>query len=115
MYLLADSRERVSGVHKDPAQPRAPLHGRDRTLTLIQHRSPLQHSPAAEHRAARPVRAITIDATGLPKKGRHSVSVAHQYCGQLGKQDNWKVAVSLSVAGEHTNLPIAFPLYLRRA
>jgi hypothetical protein len=42
----------------------------------------------------------------------HSVGVARQYCGQLGKQDNCQIAVSLSVANEHASLPIAFRLYL---
>jgi SRSO17 transposase len=39
----------------------------------------------------------TIDDTGIPKKGRHSVGVARQYCGVLGKQENSQVAVSLSI------------------
>jgi SRSO17 transposase len=56
--------------------------------------------------------AWVVDDTGFPKKGRHSVGVARQYCGQLGKQDNSQVAVSLSVAGEAASLPIAYRLYL---
>jgi SRSO17 transposase len=50
----------------------------------------------------------------MPKKGRHSVGVARQYCGQLGKQDDCKVAVSLSAANDHASLPIAYLLYLPR-
>ena len=53
-----------------------------------------------------------IDDTGFPKKGRHSVGVARQYCGQLGKQDNCQVAVSLSFATELGSVPIAYRLYL---
>src|SRR5437868_2668181 len=59
-----------------------------------------------------PVRAWLVDATGLPKKGRLSVGVARQYCGELGKRDNCQVAVTLSVATEHASLPIAYRLYL---
>ncbi len=59
-----------------------------------------------------PMRALIIDDTGFPKKGRHSVGVARQYCGQLGKQDNCQVAVSLSLAGDHASLPIGYRLYL---
>ena len=61
-----------------------------------------------------PIRALIIDDTGIPKKGRHSVGVARQYCGQLGKQDNCQVAVSLSAANDHASLPIAYRLYLPR-
>src|SRR5882762_3359070 len=53
-----------------------------------------------------------VDDTGFPKKGVHSVGVARQYCGQLGKQDNCQVAVSLSLATQRGSLPIAYQLYL---
>src|SRR3954467_1120823 len=59
-----------------------------------------------------PVRYWIVDDTGFPKQGTHSVGVARQYCGQLGKQDNCQVAVSLSVANDHASLPIAYRLFL---
>ena len=59
-----------------------------------------------------PVAAWIVDDTGFLKKGTHSVGVARQYCGQIGKQDNCRVAVSLSVATHHASLPIAWRLYL---
>ena len=59
-----------------------------------------------------PIEAWMVDDTGMPKKGQHSVGVAHQYCGQLGKQANCQVAVSLSVANGQASLPIAYRLYL---
>jgi SRSO17 transposase len=59
-----------------------------------------------------PIEAWIIDDTGLPKKGQHSVGVARQYCGQLGKEDNCQVAVSLSIANEQASLPVAYRLYL---
>jgi len=58
------------------------------------------------------VEAWIIDDTGFPKKGTHSVGVTRQYCGQLGKQDNCRIAVSLSVATATASLPIAWRLYL---
>src|SRR5258706_604323 len=59
-----------------------------------------------------PIEAWIIDDTGFPKKGRHSVGVARQYCGRLGKEDNCQVAVSLSLANDHASLPVAYRLYL---
>jgi SRSO17 transposase len=66
--------------------------------------------PAMERHG--PIEAWIIDDTGYPKKGRHSVGVARQYCGQLGKQDNCQAAVSLSIANRHASLPVRYRLYL---
>jgi SRSO17 transposase len=59
-----------------------------------------------------PIEAWIIDDTSFPKQGRHSVGAAHQYCGQLGKQANCQVAVSLSLANHDGSLPVAYRLYL---
>src|SRR5260221_3441226 len=56
--------------------------------------------------------AWIVDDTGFPKKGTHSVGVTREYCGQVGKQENCRVAVSLSVATWSSSLPIAYRLYL---
>jgi SRSO17 transposase len=58
------------------------------------------------------IAAWIIDDTSFPKQGRHSVGVHHQYCGQLGKQANCQVTVSLSVANHFASLPVAYRLYL---
>lgn len=55
-----------------------------------------------------------IDDTGFPKRGKHSVGVARQYCGQTGKRDNCQVAVSLSIANAGGSLPVGYQLYLPR-
>jgi len=59
-----------------------------------------------------PIEAWIIDDTSFPKQGKHSVGAHHQYCGQLGKQANCQVAVSLSIANHAASLPVAYRLYL---
>ena len=66
--------------------------------------------PSIERRG--PIEAWIIDDTSFPKKGRHSVGVRRQYCGQLGKRDNCQVAVTLSIANHDASLPVAYRLYL---
>jgi SRSO17 transposase len=69
--------------------------------------------PVLAHRGG--LAAWLVDDSGLPKKGKHSVGVGHQYCGQSGKQESCQVAVSLSVANASASVPIAFRLYLPEA
>jgi SRSO17 transposase len=59
-----------------------------------------------------PVSTWVVDDTGMPKKGSHSVGVARQYCGRLGKQDNCQVVVTLSMANTIMSVPCAYRLYL---
>jgi SRSO17 transposase len=62
-----------------------------------------------------PIAAWIVDDTGFVKKGSYSVGVARQYCGQVGKQENCRVAVSLSISTMKASLPIAWRLYLPEA
>lgn len=55
---------------------------------------------------------LIVDDTSLPKKGTHSVGVAHQYCGALGKQANCQCLVSLTLANDDVPAPIALRLFL---
>ena len=71
---------------------------RDYCLPLLTSRNPLE--------------AWIVDDTSFPKKGDHSVGVAPQYCGNLGKQANCQDAVSISLANHHAGLPVAYRLYL---
>ena len=59
--------------------------------------------------------AFVVDDTGFPKKGTHSVGVARQYSGTLGRTDNCQVATSLHLAGERGSGCIGMRLYLPEA
>src|ERR1700692_3980375 len=61
------------------------------------------------------IEAWIIDDTSFPKQGRHSVGVARQYCGQLGKQAHCQTAVSLPLTNHDASLPVAYRLYLPKA
>ena len=56
-----------------------------------------------------------VDDTGIPKKGKHSVGVARQYSGKLGKTDNCQIVVSISIANKNVSVPAAYQLYLPKS
>lgn len=58
---------------------------------------------------------LVLDHTGMPKKGKHSVGVARQCCGTLGRVDNGQVVTSLPLAGERGSACIGMRLFLPEA
>jgi len=62
-----------------------------------------------------PTGILVVDETGFPKQGTHSVGVARQYCGTLGKIGNCQVGVFLGYAGPHGHAAIDRALYLPQA
>src|SRR5207244_4445594 len=67
---------------------------------------------AAGDRAQRAGRSLDHRRHRLSQEGAALGRVTRQYCGQLGKQDNCQVAVTLSLANHDARLPIAYQLYL---
>jgi SRSO17 transposase len=62
-----------------------------------------------------PDAVLVVDDTALPKQGKHSVGVARQYCGCLGKRANCQVLVSLTLAKDEVPVPVGLRLFLPEA
>jgi SRSO17 transposase len=63
----------------------------------------------------RPAAAWMVDDTGFPKQGRHSVGVARQYSGSLGKVGNCQVAVAVHLSTAAASMPLDWASYLPQA
>jgi SRSO17 transposase len=59
-----------------------------------------------------PLVAWIVDETGWLKQGLHSVGVAHQYCGAVGKSANCQVNVQVAVTDGQVTVPVGARLYL---
>jgi len=94
--------------------------GNEQSLQQFLSQSPWEWNPLWQHMAERLERAFPnpvawiIDDTGFPKKGEHSVGVARQYSGTLGKTANCQIAVSLHRTDTRGSSPLGFRLYLPR-
>src|ERR671916_894818 len=105
----------------EPLSRRVPG-GNEQALQQFVNQSPWDPAPVlAAYRArmaaafARDDGVIVIDDTGFPKQGKHSVGVARQYSGTLGKRANCQVAPSLHYASARGDYPLALRLDLPAA
>ena len=95
--------------------------GDEQALQQFVNQSPWDWMPVRRELAARMAReasrraAWVLDDTGFPKKGEHSVGVARQYSGTLGKVGNCQIGVSLNYATDEGCFPMDFQLYLPKA
>jgi SRSO17 transposase len=83
----------------------------------------ITHAPWEAERVWTRLRAVTpartgiliLDETSFPKSGRHSVGVARQYCGAVGKVANCQVAVTAALWAGQRAWPMGAALYLPQA
>jgi SRSO17 transposase len=111
--LLLDGERKSAG-----AMAARLLDGNEQSLPQFLNQSPWDWLPLWQHMATHleqkfsPAVAWIVDDTGFPKKGEHSVGVARQYSGTLGKTANCQIAVSLHRTDARGSSPLGFRLYL---
>jgi SRSO17 transposase len=93
------------------------LDGDEQCLQQFVNQSPWEWAPVRRRLARRMQRELrpeawVVDDTGFPKFGRHSVGVARQYCGALGKVANCQVGVSINAATDAASCPLDWRLFM---
>jgi SRSO17 transposase len=58
---------------------------------------------------------LAVDDTGFPKKGKHTVCVARQYCPSTGKVDNCQIGVSLAYVGQEVSWTYGMNLFIPKS
>lgn len=93
--------------------------GDEQALQQFVNQSPWEPSPVMDRMVevmmetlCLPAGVLVLDDTSLPKKGTHSVGVARQYCGALGKVANCQSVVNWHFAGEEIGFPLVGEQYL---
>jgi SRSO17 transposase len=97
--------------------PQADAYAVEQALQQFVNQSPWDPTPVRRRLAQRMTTAIApaawvIDDTGFPKFGRHSVGVAPQYCGALGKVADCQVGVSVHAVTDQASCPLDWRLFL---
>jgi len=97
--------------------PQADADALEQALQQFVNQSPWDPVPVRQRLAQRMTAAIgpaawVIDDTAFPRFGRHSVGVAPQYCGALGKVANCQVGVSIHAVTDAASCPIDWRLFL---
>jgi len=112
----------LDGERKSIEPMAARLPGADvQALRQFVNQSPWAWEPVQEALAHSVVDALLpeavylLDATSFPKQGTHSVGVARQYCGALGKTANCQVAVTVHLGTDTTSVPLTWALFLPEA
>jgi SRSO17 transposase len=102
----------------EPLAQRVPG-GNEQALQQFVNQSPWAHEPVQTKLYRRLVQrsgpgkgVLVLDDTTLPKKGTHSVGVAPQYCGALGKVANCQAIVTWHYSGARMHFPLLGELYL---
>jgi hypothetical protein len=113
--LLSDTaRKNVEAIALELVGPEA-VRGLQRLLTDYQWDEPWlrqRHWKLSAASLADPQGVWSIDASEFPKKGEHSVGVAPQYCGALGKTANCQSGVFICYASPQGHTLLDARLYL---
>jgi len=94
--------------------------GEEQCLQQFVNQSPWVWEPVRRRLAAKLSGAIApeawiVDDTGFPKFGEHSVGVARQYSGTLGKIGNCQIGVSINAATDQASCPLDWRIFLPEA